>query len=160
MRRLLAPIRPLLAPILGFALMLGLAAPAFAANRVPSGVTRVSVTLTFAPTSGARKPESRTYTKAKTVASVVDATDALASVKVRGECPMIMRLGPNLTVVFRSSNGKELAEETVQVVAGTKGDSGSSDCFPIRFTSAGKGQSLLGNSFVRMMGRLLGTAIS
>jgi hypothetical protein len=144
-----------------FGLMLGLAAPAFAANRVPRGVTRVSVTLTFAPqTSGSRKPEQRTYTKAKTVNDVVNATDALALAKIRGVCPMIMRLGPDLTVVFKNSSGTELAEETVQVVDGTKGDSGSSACFPIRFSSAGKGESLLGNSFVRMMGRLLGTAIS
>jgi hypothetical protein len=152
--------RWLLAPILSLALMLGLAGPAFAANRVPSGVTRVSVTLTFTPTSGTRKPELRTYTKAKTVAGIVNATDALALAKIHGVCPMIMRLGPDLTVVFRNSSGTELAEETVQVVDGTKGDSGSSACFPIRFTSAGKGQSLLGNSFVRMMGRLLGTPIS
>ena len=141
--------------------MLGLAAPAFAANRVPRGVTRVSVTLTFAPqTSGSHKPEQRTYTKAKTVDNVVNATDALALAKIRGVCPMIMRLGPDLTVVFKNSSGTELASETVQVVDGTKGDSGSSACFPIRFSSAGKGESLLGNSFVRMMGRLLGTAIS
>jgi hypothetical protein len=143
-----------------FGLMLGLAAPAFAANRVPSGATRVSVTLTFAPTSGTHQPEHRTYTKAKTVDDVVNATDALALAKIRGACPMIMRLGPELTVVFRNSSGAELATETVQVVDGTKGDSGSSACFPIRFTSAGKGESLLGNSFVRMIGRLLGTAIS
>jgi hypothetical protein len=146
--------------MLSLVVVLGLAAPAFAANRVPSGVTRVSVTLTFEPTSGTRAPEHRTYTKAKTVAGIVNATDALPGAKIHGVCPMIMRLGPDLTVVFRNSSGTELAEATVQVVNGTKGDSGSSSCFPIRFTSAGKGQSLLGNSFVRMMGRLLGTPIS
>lgn len=141
--------------------MLVLAAPALAAARVPGGVTRVSVTLTFAPSSsGTRSPEHRTFTKASSVAQVVNATDALQTAKLRGMCPMIMRLGPELTVIFRNSSGTALAEETVQVVDGTKGDSASSACFPIRFTSAGKGQSLLGNSFVRMMGRLLGTAIS
>lgn len=157
--------RRLLAPVVCVALMLAvaLAAPGLAlgAGRVPSGVTRVSVTLTFAPTSSnARGPEHRTFTKASSVAQVVDATDALPTAKLRGMCPMIMRLGPQLTVVFRNSSGAALAEETVQVVDGTKGDSGSSACFPIRFTSAGKGQSLLGNGFVRMMGRMLGTAIS
>jgi hypothetical protein len=73
---------------------------------------------------------------------------------------MIMRLGPDLTVVFRNSSGTALAEVSVQVADGTKGDSGSSACFPIRFISGGKSQSLVGNSFVRMMGRMLGTAIS
>jgi hypothetical protein len=141
--------------------MLVLAAPAYAAGRVPSGVTRVSVTLTFEPTSSnTRSPERRTFTRASSVTQIVKATDALQTAKVRGMCPMIMRIGPELTVVFRNANGTALAEETVQVVDGIKGDSGSSACFPIRFTSAGKGQSLLGNSFVRMMGRLLGTAIS
>jgi hypothetical protein len=153
--------RRLLAPIVCVGLMLTFAAPAFASNRVPSGVTRVSVMLTFTPTSsGTRGPERRTFTKAASVAQVVNATNALATAKIHGACPMIMRLGPELTVTFRNSNGTELAEETVQVVGGTKGDSGSSACFPIRFTSAGKGQSLLGNGFVRMMGRMLGTAIS
>ena len=141
--------------------MLVLAAPAIAADRVPSGVTRVSVTLTFTPaSSNTRSPEQRTFTKAASVAQTVNATDALQTAKIRGMCPMIMRLGPELTVVFRNSSGTALAEETVQVVDGTKGDSGSSACFPIRFASAGKGQSLLGTSFVRMMGRMLGTAIS
>lgn len=153
--------RRLLAPIVCLGLMLVLAAPAYAAGRVPSGVTRVSVTLTFEPTSSnTRSPERRTFTRASSVTQIVKATDALQTAKVRGMCPMIMRIGPELTVVFRNASGTALAEETVQVVDGTKGDSGSSACFPIRFTSAGKGQSLLGNSFVRMMGRLLGTAIS
>jgi hypothetical protein len=141
--------------------MPAVASPAFAAGRVPSGVTRVSVTLSAAPTtSGARGAKHRTFTKAASVARIVKASDALATAKIRGMCPMIMRLGPDLTVVFRNSNGTAVAEETVQVVDGSKGDSGSSACFPIRFISAGKSQSLIGNGFVRMVGRMLGTAIS
>jgi hypothetical protein len=153
--------RRLLAPIVVAGLMLGLAAPAFAAGRVPSGVTRISVTLTATPTiSNTPSPKHRNFTKAKSVTQIVNATNALPVAKIRGACPMIMRLGPDLTVVFRNSSGTAVAEVTVQVVDGTKGDSGSSACFPIRFSSAGKGEALLGNSFVRMIGRLLGTAIS
>lgn len=153
--------RRLLAPVLCLGLLLGLAAPAFAAGRVPSGVKRISVTLTSEPTSSKVRPaEHRTFTKAASVTAIVKATDALQTAKLRGACPMIMRLGPDLTVVFRNASGSAVAEETVQVVDGTKGDSGSSACFPIHFTSGGQGQSLVGNAFIRMMGRMLGTAIS
>jgi hypothetical protein len=141
--------------------ILAVASPAFAAGRVPSGVTHVSVTLTSAPTSsGANAPKARTFTKAASVSQIVRAANALPVATIRGACPMIMRFGPELTVVFRDSRGTAVAEVTVQVVVGTKGDSGSSNCFPIHFIRGNQGQSLVGNGFVRMMGRMLGTTIS
>jgi hypothetical protein len=102
----------------------------------------------------------RAVTRAATVAAVVRATDALSAPRIVGACPMIMVLGPELTVVYRNSRGTALAQAQVQVRAGSRGDSGSSVCFPIHFTSAGRSQSLVGNSFVRMIGRLLGANIS
>jgi hypothetical protein len=154
--------RRLLAPIICAGLILGSAAPSLAAaGRVPSAVRKVSVTLTFEPSSSnTRTPEHRTFTKAASVAQIVDATNALVVPKFHGACPMIMRLGPELTVVYRNASGTALAEASVQVVDGNKGDSGSSACFPIHYTSGGEEQSLVGNSFIRMMGRMLGTAIS
>jgi hypothetical protein len=141
--------------------MLAVAAPAFAAGRVPSGVKRVSVTLTANPTtSSTSSAAQRSFTKAASVAQIVRATDALPLAKARGMCPMLMRLGPQLTLVFSNAKGKAVAQLTVQVEDGTKGDSGSSNCFPIHFMSGDQGASLVGNGFVRMMGRMLGTPIS
>jgi hypothetical protein len=121
----------------------------------------VSVTLTFESAStNTRGPARKTFTKASSVAQIVDATDALKTATIRGACPMIMRVGPTLTVVFRNSKGTALAEETVQVVNGSRGDSGSSACFPIHYTSGGQGWSLVGNGFIRTVGRMLGTPIS
>jgi hypothetical protein len=145
-------------------LAVGLAVPALAlaGNRLPSGITRVYLTISFplATGSGAHKPVHRTLTRAATVAEAVDATDALPVAKVHVMCPMFMRDGPDLTVVFKNAHGTQVAGAEVQVVPGSKGDSGSSPCFPIRFTSAGKISDLLGNGWVRMMGRLAGTSIS
>ena len=154
--------RRLLTAIACLGLMLVLAAPALAAGRVPSGVTRVSVALTAPPASagGSHASAHRTFTRAAKIAEIVNATDALKVATARGACPMIMVLGPHLTVVFRNSGGTIVAEETVQVVYGSKGDSGSSNCFPIHFSSGSTGQSLVGNSFIRTIGRMIGTPIS
>ncbi len=158
MRRLLAAVAScgaLLVP-------LALAEPALASNRLPSGVARVYITVSspLKTISGHHKPVHKLLTRAAAVAEAVDATDALPVAKLRGVCPMIMRLGPELTVVFRNSSGTELAAASVQVVDGPRGQSGSSACFPIRFTSAGRISDLLGNSWVRLMGKLAGISIS
>jgi hypothetical protein len=141
-------------------LLLGLGAPALALStkRVPSAVTRISVALTFPLKS--RGPEHRTLTKASTVAEVARATDALQTAEIGGVCPMIVRLGPVLTAVYRNSRGTAVARAEVQVVQGTRGESGSSPCFPIRFTRGTENTALVGNGWVRMMGHLIGTAIS
>jgi hypothetical protein len=153
--------RRLLAPIVTIALLLGSAAPASASNRVPKGITKVSVSLTF-PTNfpSSEKPVRRTLTKASTVAEVVDATNALPVAVYRGDCPMVMRLGPELTVSFRNAGGTAVAQVLTQVTTGSRGGDGTSPCFPIHFTSKGKTASLLGNSWIRMMGRLIGRTIS
>jgi hypothetical protein len=154
--------RRLLPAIVTVGLALGPAVPAFAANHLPSGVNKISVTLTFPlkTVSGSQNTVRRTLTKAATVAEVVSATNALPTAAVRGVCPMLVVLGPELTVVFRNSSGTELAAAQVQVVQGSRGESGSSRCFPIRLISSGKDTNLLGNSWVRLIGRLIGKSIS
>jgi hypothetical protein len=154
--------RRLLPAIVISGVLLIFAAPALAGNRLPSGITKVNVTISFPlrTVSGYRKAVHVTLTRSSTVAKVVNATAALPVAKARGVCPMIMRLGPELTVVFRNASGTEVAAAEVAVVQGSKGQSGSSACFPIRLTSSGKTANLLGNSWVRMMGKLAGTAIS
>ena len=153
--------RRLLPAIVTVGLLLGPAAPAFAANRVPKGVIKVSVALTFVlklPTN--QKPVYRTFARIRTVAEIIHATDALRPVRSRGVCPMIIALGPQLRVTFRNASGAAIAWAQVQVRQGNRGSSGSSPCFPIRYSSAGTNSALLGNSWVRLMGRLIGTAIS
>jgi len=146
------------------ALSLGVAAPAVASNRVPGKVRRIAVTLTFpGGVDGSRAPVRRTLTRRTTVLRVVRAVDALQPAKQRIMCPMIMILGPILTVVFktgRAGSNSALAQAQVQVRTGTHGDSGSSSCFPIRFSARGVQTPLIGNSFVRLMGGLIGTPIS
>jgi hypothetical protein len=69
-------------------------------------------------------------------------------------------VSPELTVVFKSSSGRTLAETRVAVVQGSRGTSGTSACFPIQFTAGSQNQRLVGNSYVRLIGRLVGTPIS
>jgi hypothetical protein len=156
--------RRLLAAVLTGCLAIGLAVPALAvtSKRLPSGITKVYLTISFPlkTVSGSHKPVHKTLTKTSAVAEAVDATNALPIAKVRGVCPMIMRVGPELTVVFKNAHGVQVAAAEVQVTQGSKGESGSSACFPIRFTSSGKISDLLGNSWVRTMGKLAGTPIS
>ncbi|MGH2860828.1 MAG: hypothetical protein ACRDLT_04880 [Solirubrobacteraceae bacterium] len=139
-----------------------LAAPALASNRLPRGVKRISVRLTYPlkTVSGSRKPVQRTLTRAATLREAISATNALPRAKRRGVCPMFVILGPQLTVVFRNAGGTSVAEAQVQVTTGSRGSSGSSACFPIHFSSEGRDASLLGNGWVRMMGRLIGANIS
>lgn len=142
-------------------LLLGLASPAFAGARVPAGVKRISVALTFPLVgSGTHKAVHRTLTKTATVRRVVGSLDALRAATVHGVCPMFMRLGPQLTVVYRGSSGQMLAETKVLVALGSTGTSGSSYCFPITFTGGSQSQRLVGNSYVRLIGRMIGTPIS
>ena len=159
MRRLLAAI-----VTSALILVLALAVPALAAsaNRVPKGVTRISATVIYPIKTGpgAHATVRRTLTGAATVAEVVKATNALPIAHVVGACPMLMVLGPRLTVVYRNSKGTELAQAEVQVTSGNRGDSGSSVCSPIRFLSGSHSASLIGNSWVRMMGKLIGADIS
>ena len=158
MRRLLAAI--VTCGLLSVAL--AAAAPALAAGRLPGGIARISVTISspLKTGSGSRKPVHVTLSRAATVAMVVKATNALRVARVHGACPMFMRVGPELSVVFRNSKGTELAAAWVAVTQGSRGDSGSSFCFPIRLVSSGRTTDLLGNGWVRMIGRLAGTAIS
>lgn len=154
--------RRLLPAIVTLGLLLGFAAPAMAAGRVPKGVTKVSFTLTFPlqqqPT--ARAPEHKTITNAASVAKIVTATNGLQPVTNPGVCPMVMRISDELTVVFRNAKGVMLAEATSFVALGSRGTDGSSPCFPIRYTSGRKFADVLGNSWIRLMGRMIGTAIS
>ena len=163
--------RRLLPAIVTLGLLLGLAAPAMASNRVPKGITKINVTLTFpsrkpgpqpnnAKALTAQKPVRRTLTAAATVTQVVKATDALTVAVRHGVCPMIMRLGPELTVVFRNASGTAVATAVVEVTTGNHGTDGSTACFPIHYVSGSKSAPLLGNSGIRMMGKLIGTAIS
>jgi len=154
--------RRLLATVAATALFLSPAAPAWAAGRVPAGVTSVSIAIGF-PQKGApgyRTPVHRSLTRHAAVAEVVQATDALPVARRHVMCPMIMRLGPLLSVTFRSSSGAQLAVATVNVAYGSRGDSGASFCFPIHFVSTSGSAALLGNGWVRLMGRLAGTTIS
>lgn len=157
--------RRLLIVVVTLALALGVAATAVASNRVPANVTRIAVTLTFpGGIDGSRPPVRRTLTKRTTVQRVIKAVNGLQPAKQRIMCPMIMVLGPILTVVFkaggRAGPNPVLAQAQVQVRTGTQGDSGSSSCFPIRLTARGVQTPLIGNSFVRLMGGLIGTRIS
>lgn len=139
---------------------LALAGPA-PARRVPSGVRHVSVILTFPPRVGgaSRLPVRRLFRGAARVRELVDAADALKPARRRGLCPDYLRLGPELTVAFRGRRSV-LATAQVGVASGSRGSSGSSACFPIHFSSRGRVQALVGNGFVRLVGRLIGTAIS
>lgn len=159
--------RRLLPLLVTAGLLLALSAPALAGDaradgRLPAAVTKISVSISFPlrTVSGRHRPVHLTLTRASTVADVIAATNALPAAKARGMCPMIMRIGPVLTVVFRNAAGAALATATVDVAQGSKGDSGSSYCFPIHFASAGQATALIGNGWVRLIGRLAGTAIS
>lgn len=160
--------RRLLPAIVTASLLLGLAAlapaSALASGRVPRGVTRISVTLASPPKTptkiGTGKSVHRTLRRRAIVREVVLATDALQTPRMVGACPMIVILGPHLTVVFEGAGGVQLAQAEVQVTYGSHGSSGSSMCFPIRYTSGTHSAALVGNSWVRLMGRLIGTAIS
>ena len=153
--------RRLLPAIAALGLSLALASTAFASDRVPTGVKRINVTLTYPLTvNGAKKALHRTLTRAATVQKVVRAADELQTATVIGACPMFMRAGPGLTVVFRGASGQVLAETRVQVELGSRGTSGTSACFPIQFTAGRDNQRLVGNSYVRLLGRLIGTPIS
>lgn len=156
--------RRLLILVVTLAVALGIAAPALASNRVPGGVKRIAVTLTYPPRlDGSRRPIRRTLTKPATVRRVVKAADALEAAQLRVVCPMIVILGPELTVVFKGGAGAgypTLAEAQVDVMFGMHGSSGSTACFPIHFSARGLQTALVGNSFVRLMGGLIGTPIS
>ena len=106
------------------------------------------------------KPVHRTLTKSATVQKVVGAADILHAARVVGACPMFIRVGPELTVVFKGASGKTLAQTRVAVVQGSRGTSGTSACFPIQFTAGSQNLRLVGNSYVRLLGRLIGTKIS
>ncbi len=141
---------------------LALASPALASNRVPTNVKQIAVTLTFPPAQNTKKPVHRTLTKPATVKRVISAVNQLKLAKTdRVMCPMFEVLGPKLTVVFRASAaGPALAEAQVDVSLGSHGSSGSSVCFPIRFSSGSAQTALIGNGFVRLIGGLIGTPIS
>lgn len=159
MRRLLAAF---VTAGLALCLSLGPAAPALADSRLPAGIASISVTLSFPLTSGSgsHKPVHKKLTRAATVSEVVGATNKLRVAPGHVVCPMFVRVGPVLAVVFRNSAGRALARAQVQVVQGSRGQSGSSACFPIRLVRSGREANLLGNSWVRMMGRLIGVRIS
>jgi hypothetical protein len=153
--------RRLLPAIVALGLCLALAASAFASGRVPNGVKRINVTLTFPlAVKGSKPAVHRTLTRAATVQKVVGAADALRTAKVIGVCPMFVRLADELTVVFKGSSGQTLAETRVQVEQGSRGTSGSSPCFPVQFVAGNQNLRLVGNGYVRLLGRLIGTAIS
>ena len=154
--------RRLLIVVVTLALALGVAGTAVASNRIPGNVRRIAVTLTFpGGVDGSRPPVHRTLTKRTTVQRVIRAVNGLQPAKQRIMCPMIMILGPILTVVFKAGPaGPALAQAQVQVRTGTQGDSGSSSCWPIRLTARVVQTPLIGNSFVRLMGGLIGVQIS
>jgi hypothetical protein len=156
--------RRLLIVVVMVALATGAAAPALATNRVPGNVRQIAVTLTFPPRVGdSRRPVRRTLTRRLTVQRVITAVDALNTAKQRIMCPMIMVLGPELTIVFRAGPARSnpaLAQAQVEVTLGTHGSSGSNPCFPIRFSARGVETPLIGNRFVRLIGGLIGTPIS
>lgn len=153
--------RRLLPAVVTLGLFLALASPALSHDRVPTGVKRINVTLTFPlQGNGPHKAVRRTLTKTATVRHLVGALDLLKAATVHGVCPMFLRLGPELTVIFRGSSGQRLAETKVQVALGSSGSSGTSYCFPITFSAGSQSQRLLGNGYVRLVGRLIGTAIS
>lgn len=105
----------------------------------------------------------RTFTRGMDLNELVASADSLQRAVMRGACPMIIRLGPTLTVTFRTGRKppwKTAATLSVQVTLGSHGASGSSACFPIHFSARGVSQALVGNSFVRLVGRLINTPIS
>ncbi len=138
-------------------------AVAAASGRVPPGVGRIVVSLTFLPgRDGHARSSEHTLDRRAAVRRVVQAADRLAPAVIRGACPQFMRLGPDLTVVFKGGRHDEavLAQARVQITLGTHGDSGASACFPIAFSSGRTHAPLVGNGFVRLVGRLIGMAIS
>ena len=129
--------------------------------RVPSGTRLVDVTVTF-PQTKPHRPVRRAIKSPRAVAELIRAADAL-KIPPSGNfvCPMFMILEPSLTVTFRAGPaGPALAQAQLPVSLGTAGSSGSSRCFPIHFSSRGREQSLLGNSFVRLVGRTIGVQLS
>lgn len=153
--------RRLLAAIVTSGLLLGLASPAYASGRVPAGVKRISVALVFPlKVNGKQNSVHRTLTKSATIDEVVGAVDQLKTATVHHVCPMYMRIGPELTVDFLGSHGQKLAETKVQVVIGSHGKSGTSWCFPIQFTAGKTSQRLVGNSYVRLIGHVIGDPLS
>ena len=138
-------------------------AVAAASGRVPPGVNRIVVSLTFLPGhDGHSGSFERTLARRAAVRRVVQAADRLKPAVIRGACPQLMRLGPELSIVFRGGRRDQvvLAQARVQIALGTHGDSGASACFPIGFSSGRTHEPLVGNSFVRLIGRLIGRAIS
>jgi hypothetical protein len=140
-------------------------AGATASGRMPAGVRRAMVTVTFPPTPNApTHPIRRLITNAKKVHALIAAVNALKPATTHLMCPAIEVLGPVLTVVYRAGPGPahpDIAQTKVKVTTGTHGSSGSSSCFPIAF-SAGSTHSaaLTSNSYVRLVGRLSGISIS
>lgn len=131
--------RRLLPAIVTVGLLLGFAAAAMATTRVPKGITKVSLTLTLPPsTTNARTPEHKTITKAASVAAIVSATNALQPAIRHGMCPMILRLGPELTVSFRNAKGATVASASAAVTLGSTSNDGTSACSPIRLFNGGK----------------------
>src|SRR5579875_2762523 len=114
--------RRLLPAIAALGLCLALASPALASGRVPTGVKRISVTLTLPlQTGGTHKWVRRTVSNAATVHRLVAAADLLHPARSERVCPMLVRFGPELTVVFRGASGRTLAQTKVQVTLGSHG---------------------------------------
>jgi len=153
------------APVSALASTGGIAAGASGARiagHVPPGVQRVRITLTLiGPTAApGRGVRTRTLTRRVAVRLAIQAADALVPATTHYACPMYMRVGPVLVVSYLSRSGAVRAQARVEVALGSKGSSGSNACFPISFTAGGRTEALLGEGYVRLMGRLLGVTIS
>jgi hypothetical protein len=162
MRRLLVAV---VAILTAGALLAAGSVPAWAGGsaRIPPGVRQIVVSLTFLPGGHGYESLTRRLDRGASVREVVQAADRLTPAVIRGACPQLMRLGPDLEVLFKGGRRDRLtlAQAHVQITLGDRGDSGASACFPIELSTAGGDERpLVGNSFVRLIGRLIGKAIS
>lgn len=132
-------------------------------GRVPRGVKRVTVTVTYPELGKAmRAPLVRVLTSPSEVRALVTAVDRLKPLNRHGiMCPVLLVDRPVLRLVFSSGSGATLAQVRVSVSIGTGGDSGANICFPVMFqTGAGAQRSLVGKALVPLAGRLIGAVIS
>lgn len=135
-------------------------------ERVPSGVSRIVITLRIgAGPQGLRPPlHALSYTvwRPRRVAALVDEFDSLPIVQpgVMYSCPAMLLNRPTLNLRFAAADAA-LARAQVYVAPGKNRYAGWNMCDPISFWIAGRAQTALtSHTFVSLVGKLIGASIS
>jgi hypothetical protein len=149
--------------------------PRSTAQLVPGSVHDVLITLRLGPqgTGPVIKPGGHVSTstylvwRAARVRALVREFNSLSIVQPGAEpiaCPLILSgsEASELTLAFKASaKGATLARAEVSVHRGQSWDDGGGPCNPIDFWIGAKQQtSLMGATFVKQVGKLIGTSIS